>query len=226
MGAAAARLRLNLCCFSSALSSVHRYVDTRRVTALTRTVMVAICAVVVALTVAPRASAFEVGDDLTGLPQIDQAFSDARGYWQGRQPTCPTGIRVTVADLAGEGEAGQATDCALALDLTWLNSSPDRTQYCALFSHEYGHLLGYGHEDRAEDVDKVMSQRVTPRYCRTFGEFLPKLPRPCSWPTWARATPTVRTLYAAGRRHAALVAFRSWRKRHPKARLPGPCVLT
>jgi hypothetical protein len=180
------------------------------------------------LTIAPSppdARAYDVGQDVTGRPEVVQALADARAYW-GDRVACPGGVAVDVADLAGASEAATALHCRISVGIGWLNAGPDRTRFCALFAHEYGHLLGYGHEAHPEDTDGIMVTPVTPRYCRTFNALPMRLPAACRWPAWARTTPQIRRLYADGKLVKARATFRAWRTKHPKAKLPGSCVAT
>jgi hypothetical protein len=182
-----------------------------------RTVQASLAAVGGMLLMVGGAHAAAVGDDISANPEVVQALADARAYWHDAQPDCPS-IRVTVVAESDPDVMAGATTCAISVNVAWVDSAPDRTRYCALFTHEYGHLLGYGHEAYPQDVDKVMVTRGTPSYCRTFNARR-TVSKVCRWPRWARATPKVRRLYAAGRKRAARQAYLTWRKRHPHAKL-------
>jgi hypothetical protein len=182
-----------------------------------RSARVSLVAAALALATAATAHAFVAGDDISAQPEVVQALTDARTYWHDAQPGCPA-ITVTVVEEPDPDVMAATTTCTIAVNVAWLDAAPDRTRFCALFAHEYGHLLGHGHEPSPQDVDKVMVTRGTPAYCRTFNarETIPKV---CRWPRWARATPKVRRLYADGRKRAARRTYLEWRKHHPRAKL-------
>ena len=177
---------------------------------------------------AGNAGAYVTGDDITAQPEVQQGLQDARGYWHGRRPACgdPEVRVIDDVDPKIMGRAWKAA-CVISVDVDWLGSTPpERWRWCGLISHEYGHLLGLGHSDSPDDPDKVMSQARTPEMCHGLDQPAATLPRACYWPRWARSTPRVRRLYAAGHKHQAALIYRKWRRRHPRARLPGRCYIT
>jgi hypothetical protein len=84
------------------------------------------------------------------------AVAQAEAYW-GRQPAlCTSRTFEVVADGAlGEAEqggpaAGRATQPTAPMACTmWLeeDATADPTNLCTIVRHEYGHWLGFGHED-------------------------------------------------------------------------------
>lgn len=184
-----------------------------------------IALVLLGLSAAP-ASAYQPGDNISGQPEIVQALNDASGYWHGAKAPCPAGITVRVVEHLPGTVVAEATDCAISIGIDFYSPLPDRGRYCALFAHEYGHLLGHEHEAYPDDAEGIMANPAMPRYCFNLAhppQPKTQMPAACRWPAWARVTTNIRRLYAAGKATAARAEFLRWRKQHPRQRVL-PCA--
>lgn len=137
--------------------------------------------------------------------QTEQWEQAAREYWRSGNPPC--GAVTVIADPApSELRGGYADDeaCVIAIDT---QSGITPSQMCALFVHEWGHLLGHPHSTAPTlaDPDAVMSPTVgAVRTCPTgetpkslgFSKRLPHRKRDRAWcrrhrETCARKYPAV-----------------------------------
>lgn len=201
----------------------------RRCSLLTASVVVALVVVLsqASIAVADSTAIDWSGEDMSAAPNIVEALDHARSYWQAA-PACPAGISVSTFDDPDPNvlARGEQPGCRIWLDRSWLATSPSQPVICTVITHEYGHLIGYGHDHI--DSEHVMPEGRTPRVCYPLEQFgSVRMASGCRWPAWAYASPRVGGLYFDGRLPAARRAFRHWRRRHPRAdprrRQPAAC---
>lgn len=180
-------------------------------------------AVLLALVAAAPASAHEpelagidwTGEEITAAQEVADALAAARSYWQ-LEPACPAGIVVRTFDDPWARARAERPGCLIWLDRGWLALDVGQLGFCTVIAHEYGHLLGYGHDHA--DRERVMADIAVPQVCQPR-QAPSHAAAGCRWPAWAHATPRIRGLYMSGEGLRARLAFRRWRRTHRGANL-------
>lgn len=84
-------------------------------------------------------------------PDEEWAFAQAASYW-GASPPCSSLQKEVVVGLPDAGRAHHP-EVGEGPCLVQIAAGMGRGSLCAVMLHEYGHLLGYGHEDPPMLVD-------------------------------------------------------------------------
>lgn len=94
-----------------------------------------------------RATTFDIGPDITTNSRIRADLVRAARYWRAK-PGCP----VTVGVMDDDGDTFARADrggCRIWIDRGWWDSLRAQPRLlCNVVVHEYGHLLGHGHDHR------------------------------------------------------------------------------
>lgn len=118
-------------------------------------------------------------------PAEEIAFQEAAAYW-GQAPTLCTSIAKEIVpsgslgvDEEGrdvKGRATQPTGLPVACGV-WVEEEALGPHLCTYMRHEYGHLLGYGHEDT--ELSQMPACEITVPYVATRKE-----ERREAWKNW------------------------------------------
>lgn len=119
-----------------------------------------------AITSVAQAQSFTfAADSDLATPQITEWLATAQNFW-GAYPNCPQGVTVQLWETPTPVNAlAKATvgGCKMSISARWINndmkvSKDFHTQVmCNGITHEYGHLLGYGH---VHDPKNIMHENV------------------------------------------------------------------
>jgi hypothetical protein len=165
------------------------------------------------LALAPVASARVAGPDPGADPQVAGWLADARAFW-GRSPACAKGVTTVRAQWSADPGAWAATvpgACAIALDPDFyprpatLDPGLWDAAMCTVVTHEWGHLLGFGH---AADPRSIMAP-VAP---------LNAVPGCAAWPAGAPIAPATRPGPPARAHHKRRAGRRLSRRARARAR--------
>lgn len=118
-------------------------------------------------------------------PVEEAAYQEAVTYW-GVTPTLCTSVTKEVVAPGSLGVDEEGRDVAARADQpdqipmpchVWVEEDALGPQLCTILRHEYGHLLGYGHEDPA--LNEMPACEVTVPYIET-----PRERRREAWKLW------------------------------------------
>jgi hypothetical protein len=145
--------------------------------------LLALIAAVLLLALAPAgAAAYMSPGEPVADPQVDGWLAVARATW-GAEPSCPQGVRLDRAERLGGAAlwaAAEMPGCHISLDpdyypapAAWAATPAGRAhwseQMCNVVVHEWGHLLGHGHADDANDLMAPVVPLVVPG-CRSAAQ--------------------------------------------------------